>query len=68
MTKLTNKMRYRIKYEDRKGECHIEVIYAYNITDVGRRLSNSVREVYWIKRETEPVLPKINNPHEPLKK
>ena len=32
--KLGWKKRFRIKYEDRKGECHIEVIYAYNKTDV----------------------------------
>ena len=57
--KEEGKKRFRIKYEDRKGECHIEVIYAYNRTDVGRRLSHSLKEVYWIKEETEPSLPKI---------
>lgn len=53
------KKRFRIKYEDRHGDCHIEVIYAYNKVDAGRRLSHSVKEVYWIKEESEPNLPTI---------
>ncbi len=55
----SDKKRYRIKYEDKKGECHVEVIYAYDKVDVGRRLSFSVKEVYWIKEEIEPLYPKI---------
>lgn len=53
------KFRYRIKYEDVNGDCHIEVVYAHHYTDIYRRLSHPVREVYWWKKENEPHLPKI---------
>jgi len=58
------KKKFRIKYEDFSGDCHIEVIYAYNKTDIGRRLSYPVKEVYWIKEETETHIPnfKTTNP------
>ena len=59
MNKVNNKKRWRIKYEDANGNCHVEVVYAYNKVDVGRRLGHTVREVYWIKEEVEPMLPRI---------
>lgn len=56
------KKKYRIKYEDFQGDCHIEVVYAYNKTDVGRRLSYPVKEAYWIKEESETFIPKLKTP------
>ena len=55
------KKKFRIKYEDYSGDCHIEVIYAYDKVDVGRRLSFQIKEVYWIKEETEANMPKIKD-------
>lgn len=59
MIEVKNKNRYRIKYEDRKGDIHIEVIYAYNYVDVGRRLSYPIKTIIWIKNEPKQNLPKI---------
>ncbi len=58
-TQQEKKGKWRIKYADHKGNVYIEVIFAYNRVDVGRRLSHPVKEVYWIKKEAETHLPNI---------